>query len=255
MSEIELVESLSDHFVQLPNAVFRDPSLRSRAVHVFGNIASHGKGFKVSVRSLAKSTGLNPDTVSRALNDLIDAGYVERVEVPGKDGEFSAYRYRVFMSPRPSQELGHDRVPKNGTGTVPKNGTGSVPKIGTHKNTNENTKENTPLNPPEGEKQRRGSRLTDEWQPSQRVMDDLRTKFPNVDFRIELEKFKDYWIAKPGRNAVKLDWDRTWRSWVRNASQWGSSARSSPQSNDLSAWLGSSEPTAFVQSERVRALG
>ena len=246
MSEVELVESLSDHFVQLPNAVFRDPELRSRAIHVLGNIASHRAGFKISAQSIANSTGLSKRTVLAALQDLIECGYVERFTIPGDDGKFPSYRYRVRLSPvqKVTSMPGAESEPGRGAKNAPL------------KNTNENTKENTPLNPPEGEKQRRGSRLTDDWQPSQRVMDDLRTKFPNVDFRVELEKFKDYWIAKPGRNAVKLDWDRTWRSWVRNASQWGSSARSSSQSNDLSAWLGASQgATQFVQSERVREIG
>ena len=30
------------------------------------------------------------------------------------------------------------------------------------------------------------------------------------------EQFKDYWVAQPGQKGVKLDWDATWRNWVRN---------------------------------------
>jgi uncharacterized protein YdaU (DUF1376 family) len=30
------------------------------------------------------------------------------------------------------------------------------------------------------------------------------------------EQFKDYWIAQAGQKGVKLDWDATWRNWVRN---------------------------------------
>lgn len=29
------------------------------------------------------------------------------------------------------------------------------------------------------------------------------------------ERFRDYWIAKPGQNACKLDWEATWRNWIR----------------------------------------
>jgi hypothetical protein len=35
--------------------------------------------------------------------------------------------------------------------------------------------------------------------------------------RTEGEKFKDYWTAKGGREACKLDWQATWRNWCRNA--------------------------------------
>lgn len=30
------------------------------------------------------------------------------------------------------------------------------------------------------------------------------------------EKFKDHWLAAPGARGVKLDWEATWRNWVRN---------------------------------------
>jgi hypothetical protein len=32
-----------------------------------------------------------------------------------------------------------------------------------------------------------------------------------------VEKFRDYWRAKPGAGGRKLDWDATWRNWCRNA--------------------------------------
>ena len=33
----------------------------------------------------------------------------------------------------------------------------------------------------------------------------------------EIDKFRDYWIAKAGDNATKKDWSATWRNWCRNA--------------------------------------
>jgi hypothetical protein len=33
----------------------------------------------------------------------------------------------------------------------------------------------------------------------------------------EAAAFRDYWIAKPGASALKLDWAATWRNWVRNS--------------------------------------
>jgi hypothetical protein len=34
----------------------------------------------------------------------------------------------------------------------------------------------------------------------------------------ELDAFRDYWIAQPGQRGVKLDWDATWRNWIRRSS-------------------------------------
>jgi hypothetical protein len=35
--------------------------------------------------------------------------------------------------------------------------------------------------------------------------------------RREADKFRDYWVAKAGKDATKRDWFATWRNWVRNA--------------------------------------
>ena len=58
--------------------------------------------------------------------------------------------------------------------------------------------------------QARGSRLEPEWFPSE-----------HLDEKLELEKFRDYWIAQPGQKGVKTDWDATWRNWVRRAAERG----------------------------------
>jgi len=38
---------------------------------------------------------------------------------------------------------------------------------------------------------------------------------PSTVIDREAEKFRDFWIAKAGANGVKLDWDATWRNWIR----------------------------------------
>lgn len=52
----------------------------------------------------------------------------------------------------------------------------------------------------------------------------MRTKFPSVDLCAEYECFCDYWHAKAGSNAVKVDWDATWRNWIRRAAERASTA-------------------------------
>lgn len=34
---------------------------------------------------------------------------------------------------------------------------------------------------------------------------------------VEADKFRDYWVAKTGKDATKHDWLATWRNWCRNA--------------------------------------
>lgn len=63
---------------------------------------------------------------------------------------------------------------------------------------------------------KRGTRLPDDWEPEDPdfANEILRDRAP-----IELEKFRDYWRAQPGAKGVKLDWQATWRNWVRTANE------------------------------------
>jgi hypothetical protein len=42
-------------------------------------------------------------------------------------------------------------------------------------------------------------------------------ELPNVDTAKLAESFTDYWQAAAGAKARKLDWDATWRTWVRRS--------------------------------------
>lgn len=68
----------------------------------------------------------------------------------------------------------------------------------------------------------RGTRLPEDWQPD---CDDFdwavrETYVKHIDYNLEVEKFRDYWLSQPGQKGVKLDWHRTWRNWIRNAVTW-----------------------------------
>lgn len=63
----------------------------------------------------------------------------------------------------------------------------------------------------------RGSRLMPAWQPNPDELRWARDARPDLDLNGEIERFRDYWIAKPGKDGVKLDWTATWRNWIRNA--------------------------------------
>jgi hypothetical protein len=65
----------------------------------------------------------------------------------------------------------------------------------------------------------RGTRLPEDWLPSQELRSWAATECPGVDARRETAKFRDYWPAQPGQRGVKLDWDRTWRNWIRKAAE------------------------------------
>jgi len=65
---------------------------------------------------------------------------------------------------------------------------------------------------------RRASRLPPDWSPSP---DDIAfagsVGLANGKAEAEAAKFRDFWTAKSGKDATKLDWSATWRNWVRRA--------------------------------------
>jgi uncharacterized protein YdaU (DUF1376 family) len=63
---------------------------------------------------------------------------------------------------------------------------------------------------------KRGSRLTQDWFLTKSMGEWASQERPDIDVRQVAEQFKDYWIAQAGQKGVKLDWDATWRNWVRN---------------------------------------
>lgn len=65
---------------------------------------------------------------------------------------------------------------------------------------------------------KRGTRLPLDWNPSTQDLNEACRKLGGAEpASQELAKFRDHWKAAPGQRGVKLDWDATWRNWIRNA--------------------------------------
>lgn len=67
-------------------------------------------------------------------------------------------------------------------------------------------------------KNKLGSRLAQDWVLMKSWGDWAQQERPELDVRKVADQFKDYWIAQPGQKGTKLDWEATWRNWVRNTS-------------------------------------
>jgi hypothetical protein len=76
-----------------------------------------------------------------------------------------------------------------------------------------------PQPPQKSASQPKGSRLPADWSLSEDLAEwAMREVGMTAEaVRKEAAKFRDYWVAKAGRDATKADWPATWRNWCRNA--------------------------------------
>lgn len=74
-----------------------------------------------------------------------------------------------------------------------------------------------------------GSLLPADWQPSAADVAFAERERSDVDWRLEAEKFADYWHGIAGAKGRKSDWPGTWRNWIRRADAPRGTARAGPQ--------------------------
>lgn len=66
---------------------------------------------------------------------------------------------------------------------------------------------------------KKGHRIPEGWMPDGDLITTMASECPHVDQQMEHRKFVDYWAAQPGAKGVKLDWNATYRNWIRRASE------------------------------------
>lgn len=105
-----------------------------------------------------------------------------------------------------------------------------------------------PPDPPSPTAPGRGRRLPEHFEVTDAMADWVAETLPGLNVITETAKFCDYWLAVPGAKGRKLDWEATWRNWMRKASEYarprngnGPAARSEEA---MLAWLASEEASA-----------
>lgn len=70
---------------------------------------------------------------------------------------------------------------------------------------------------PIGSSKKRGSRLPSDWMPDIGFAVSIGLSVSQAEH--EAAKFREWWPAQPGQKGVKLDWDLTWKTWCRKATE------------------------------------
>lgn len=95
----------------------------------------------------------------------------------------------------------------------------------------------------------RGTRLPDDWWPGDELIAWAKKNTPSVGISTT-EAFKDWFKAAPGGKGIKLDWDATYRNWMRREQKELDlrNSRASSRQSDRSTpgagrnWTGSDDP-------------
>jgi hypothetical protein len=178
--------------------------------------------------------------VDSMLADLCAAGFIERYVVDGK-ACIQVTRFAKHQAPH-VREIASE-LPCNVPGTtqvVTKHDLGSAEAVASHRldrlipdsgflipdslipdcsNPNPDSGESTSADlprEPAREPQPRATRLPADWTLPEKWAQWAISERSDLDAAKVAEKFRDFWCAKAGNAALKLDWQATWRNWVRD---------------------------------------
>lgn len=91
---------------------------------------------------------------------------------------------------------------------------------------------------PNGSSQK-GTRISKDWEPPTGWVEiAIGLGLPRANAVSELDRFKDYWVGVPGQRGIKLDWEATWRNWVRRSLENIPEADRGKDTNDIEALIG-----------------
>jgi hypothetical protein len=107
-------------------------------------------------------------------------------------------------------DTSNDRVRRHRerAGNAAGNVTVTPPETDTDTDTERRSKKNTA----------RGSRLPHGWTPDDSLFAWAANLRRDLSIENSVDSFRDYWTAQPGQRGVKLDWNATFRNWIRRES-------------------------------------
>jgi len=150
--------------------------------------------------------------VNAMLNQLSECGFIERYTVDHHQ-YIQIVNFKKHQNPHKAEQESEIPAPcKHGANTV------QVHDLHGSNRADSLNPLTDSLNPSKSDAPRkRGCRIPEGWEPSDELKAWTLTERPGIGLQQTIENFTDYWKAKTGQSATKLDWDATWRNWIRNA--------------------------------------
>lgn len=165
-------------------------------------------------KRLARLCGSTPAAFKKSVDALVQAGKLTL----GDDGFFNR-RVQIEIEKRTEKRAAASqsakvRWDKNKQNQGSENANASDPQC--VRNANQNPEPEKKKEEPTGSSKKRGSRLTADWVlPKAWGEWAMAEGLSEVCVRREADSFRDWWVSATGAKATKLDWQATWRGWVR----------------------------------------
>ncbi|MEQ8654400.1 MAG: helix-turn-helix domain-containing protein [Kiloniellales bacterium] len=189
-----------------------------------------------SIKTLKRLTGIGERTLQASLKRLVAAGWFSVESGGQKLGRPNVYQLRFdgrfedlssFENRRKKARQGPQKLPTHPPQDLrtPPADIADPPPQKLRIPPAESADETLKLNPQGkplretsgGGTQRRGTRIPDDWQPTEDGKQILLGKgYEPAEIEAEAENFRDHWLGESGRKGVKRDWPATWRKWCRS---------------------------------------
>ncbi len=154
-----------------------------------------------SQRRLSEDTGLSDRQIRRLALSLEERGLIQREERRRADGSRSSDLITLVCLQADTMS-GGVRTPCPG---------GADTMSGQNLSLNHSGSKEPSSN---SSRAKKGCRLPPDWKPTEADLTFAASQnMTTEEINREAARFRNHWIAKPGANALKLDWAATWRNW------------------------------------------
>lgn len=199
--------SYDGQFTLVPNDWIRKSGLSPAANLLLIYFISHEIGYQIKFPQIKRETRIGDKLLRSSLKELVEAGWLELERERRPDGKLGIYCYNIK---EPELPLEYEEVTTMPQATLAQ----ATMAQGSHLKREIKTEDKSLESPAKAE---RATRVKQDFEPSPENLAKMQREFPNFDLKAETDKFIDYWLAQPG--GKKLDWQATWRNWIRNSAK------------------------------------
>jgi predicted transcriptional regulator len=189
----------SQPFAQVPNSAIRDPQISPNAFRLLAYLMSHKEGYELTYGQIERQTTLGRYAINEAIKVLTDKGWLRTERTKKDNGQFGPTSFHI-LDPEAVDSVADDSSVGHSTVEQPTD----------IKNTNYLDKTKSK----EKQRENKASKITDDWKPAEKVVEDYLTKYPGLNYDKELAKFINYYTSKA---ESRKDWNASYRNWLINA--------------------------------------